>query len=49
VIAYLMDWANEQGLLDECEHLRTYLQQMYARPAAPPRIADERARIRTAN
>jgi glutathione S-transferase len=48
VIAYLLDWANEQSLLDECEHLRSYLQKMYARPSAPPRIAAERARIRTA-
>lgn len=48
VVAYLMDWANEQGLLDGCANLRAYLQRAYARPSAPPRIAAEQARIRAA-
>ena len=39
VTAYLMDWANEQRLLGNTPQLRAYLERMYARPAAPPRIA----------
>jgi len=39
VTAYLMDWANEQHLLGDCPQLRAYLERMYARPTAPPRIA----------
>ena len=38
VTAYLMDWANEQGLLVDTPQLQAYLKRMYARPAAPPRI-----------
>jgi glutathione S-transferase len=38
LLAYLMDWANEQGLLVDTPELRAYLERMYARPAAPPRI-----------
>jgi glutathione S-transferase len=49
VTAYLVDWAsNEEGLLDENPNLRAYLDHMYARPSAPPRIADEFARIEQA-
>ncbi|ALM52930.1 glutathione S-transferase family protein [Halomonas huangheensis] len=39
VTAYLIDWANEDGLLEDQPQLLAYLQRMYARPAAPPRIA----------
>lgn len=39
VTAYLIDWANEQHLIEDCPQLRAYLEQMYARPTAPPRIA----------
>lgn len=39
VTAYLMDWANEDGLLKDQPQLLAYLQRMYARPTAPPRIA----------
>jgi glutathione S-transferase len=39
VTAYLMDWANEVGLLDGLTNLVAYLDRMYARPTAPPRIA----------
>lgn len=39
VTAYLMDWANEQHLLGDCPQLCAYLERMYARPTAPPRIA----------
>jgi glutathione S-transferase len=40
VTAYLIDWANEQRLIDDCPQLRAYLDRIYARPKAPPRIAE---------
>jgi glutathione S-transferase len=40
VTAYLIDWANEQRLIDDCPQLRAYLARIYARPKAPPRIAE---------
>jgi glutathione S-transferase len=39
VMAYTLDWANEARLLGEFPNLRAYLDRMYARPNAPPRIA----------
>jgi glutathione S-transferase len=48
VTAYLMDWANEQQLLDGCPNLRAYLQRMYQRSTAPQRIAEAFASIRAA-
>lgn len=45
VTAYLMDWANEMQLLDGLPQLRAYLDRMYARPKAPPRIAAARAAL----
>lgn len=39
VTAYLMDWANEEGLIDDQAALIAYLQRMYQRPGAPQRIA----------
>jgi glutathione S-transferase len=39
VCAYTLDWANEIQLLDGCPQLRQYMEQMYARPNAPLRIA----------
>lgn len=39
VTAYLMDWANEVGLIETLPNLRAYLEHMYARPTAPVRIA----------
>ena len=39
VLAYTLDWANEQQLLDGFPQLLAYMQRMYARPKAPPRIA----------
>jgi glutathione S-transferase len=48
VTAYLMDWANEQGLLAGQPNLQAYLARMYRRPAAPPRIAEAAASIRAA-
>ena len=48
VTAYLMDWANEQHLLDGCPQLGAYLGRMYARPKAPPRIAEAFASLKAA-
>jgi len=47
VTAYLVDWANEQHLIDNCPHLKGYLERMYSRPAAPQRIAEAFASIQT--
>lgn len=38
--AYTLDWANEEKLLDNAPRLRAYLKSMYARPTAPPTIAE---------
>jgi glutathione S-transferase len=46
VAAYTLDWANEVHLLDASPHLRRYMDRMYARPKAPPRIAEALASIR---
>ena len=46
VAAYTLDWANEVHLLDESPHLRRYMEEMYARPKAPPRIAAAFASLR---
>jgi glutathione S-transferase len=40
VTAHVMDWANEQHLIDDFPQLVAYLARMYARPMAPQRIAD---------
>ena len=40
VMAYTLDWANENQLLDGCPQLLAYMKRMYARPSAPPRIAE---------
>jgi glutathione S-transferase len=45
VAAYTLDWANEVHLLDASPHLRGYMDRMYARPKAPPRIAEALASI----
>lgn len=39
VVAYTLDWANEVQLLAEFPGLRAYMERMYARPKAAPRIA----------
>src|ERR1700689_5496046 len=39
VVAYTLDWANELGLLEPFPRLSVYLDSMYARPHAAPRIA----------
>ena len=48
VTAYLMDWANEQGLLDGKPNMQAYLKRMYDRPTAAQRIADALATVRAA-
>jgi glutathione S-transferase len=48
VTAYLTDWANEQKLLAGLPNLQAYLERMYARPAAPPRIAEAFASVQAA-
>jgi glutathione S-transferase len=39
VTAYVVDWANEQHLIDGYPQLQAYLERMYTRPKAPQRIA----------
>ncbi|WP_437479037.1 glutathione S-transferase family protein [Sorangium sp. So ce1014] len=39
VLAYTLDWGNEVKLLGDCPKLISYMERMYARPSAPPRIA----------
>jgi len=48
VTAYLMDWANENKLIDGFSNLRAYLDRMYARATAPQRIAEAFASVRAA-
>ena len=38
VLAYTIDWANEVKLLDECPRSLSYMERMYRRPNAAPRI-----------
>lgn len=45
VLAYTLDWANENSLLAECPRLRAYMERMYARPKAAMRIADALKRV----
>jgi len=45
VMAYTLDWANEDALLDSAPHLKAYLERMYARPKAPLRIQEAFASI----
>lgn len=49
VAAYTLDWANEVKLLDEAPTLRAYMEKMFARPAAPKRIAQAFAEVRAAS
>ena len=46
VLAYTLDWGNEIGLLGACPQLGAYLERMYARPNAAPRIRDALASMR---
>jgi glutathione S-transferase len=46
VNAYTLDWANEVGLLEGFPSLRAYMERMYARPNAAPRIAAALASVK---
>lgn len=48
VTAYVLDWGNENGLIDDYPNLKAYLERMYARPKAPQRIAEALAEMRPA-
>lgn len=48
VTAYVIDWAGENGLLEGFTNLRAYLDRMYTRAKAPPRIAAARATLQAA-
>ncbi len=39
IVAFTLDWGQNYDLLEQCPQLRAYLERMYARPAAPRRIA----------
>jgi glutathione S-transferase len=39
VLAYTLDWGNEIGLLSDCPTLRAYIERMYSRKHAAPRIS----------
>ena len=45
VAAYTLDWANEVHLLDASPQLRGYMDRMYARPTAPPRLVQGAERV----
>lgn len=40
IVAYTLDWAGEAGLLGDFPTLRAYMERLYARPHAPPRITE---------
>ncbi|WP_437902771.1 glutathione S-transferase family protein [Sorangium sp. So ce327] len=46
VMAYTLDWASEADLLGDFPQLRTYIDRMYARPHAAPRIAQAFASLK---
>ncbi|MUT27219.1 MULTISPECIES: glutathione S-transferase family protein [Mesorhizobium] len=46
VTAYVLDWGNENGMVDQFPNLKAYLERMYTRPKAPQRIAVTASRIR---
>ena len=37
--AYTLDWAREAGMLGDAPRLQAFVEEMYARPTAPPTIA----------
>jgi glutathione S-transferase len=48
VLAYTLDWANNAKLLDAFPNLTEYMDRMYARPRAAPRIAAAFAAVKRA-
>lgn len=49
VTAYVLDWANDRGLLDGFPTLKAYMERMYQRPKAPQRIAEAIAELQSAS
>ena len=49
VMAYTLDWGDEVQLLDACPELMAYIKRMYARPHAPPGIAEAFAALSEQN
>jgi len=47
VLAYTLDWGNEARLLGHCPQLKAYMESMYQRPKAAPRIAQAFASLRS--
>jgi glutathione S-transferase len=45
VLAYTLDWAHMESLLDEYPALRAYVERMYARPSAAMRITEAAATV----
>jgi glutathione S-transferase len=45
VVAYTLDWANEEKLLEDAPISRSYMERMYARPKAAMRISAAMASI----
>lgn len=45
VLAYTLDWANEARMLSGLPRLQDYVERMYQRPHAPPRIAQALASL----
>jgi glutathione S-transferase len=45
VLAYTLDWGNEVKLLGDCPQLKAYMERMYQRPNAPPRITEALASV----
>jgi glutathione S-transferase len=45
VLAYTLDWGNQVKLLADCPQLTAYMERMYQRPKAPPRIARALAEV----
>ncbi|WP_437515897.1 glutathione S-transferase family protein [Sorangium sp. So ce1099] len=45
VLAYTLDWGNLVKLLGDCPGLLSYMERMYSRPNAPPRIAQAMASL----
>ena len=47
VMAYTLDWANEVRLLERFPASRAYMERLYARPAAAPRVATALASVQS--
>jgi glutathione S-transferase len=45
VLAYTLDWAHMESLLEEYPALRAYVDRMYARPRAAMRITEAAASV----